>query len=411
MPRLLLLLAALIIAGCAASDAPPATPSNAEPVAFETVILEEEANIDMWWARVVKDVNGDGLMDMIVQHRNAFGGWLGWYEAGDGGQTWTQHIIAETAPNDSLFAAGDLDAGDIDGDGDIDAIGISHPGEWRNAGAPADIYWYENVNGDGMTWTPHVIGSVPDAVKDINVADFNADGKLDLAVLTFEENTFSLFRQDSADDWSRVQFSTITNLHEGMEIGDIDGDDDLDIAANGYWLANPGGDLSGEWTVSVIDDIWHNQDGDWSRNATKHASYDLDGDGREEVFISHSERDGYPIRWYQRDPETNTWTGHTIADTLVAAHTLQLADFDLDGDIDVIAGVNQGRAVNIGHDTFPIYLYRNGGDNLTWTAQLLTEGGVYNGQVADLEGDGDPDFFRIASHEKGNFEVWINQTR
>ncbi|MGI9174520.1 MAG: hypothetical protein ACR2GR_04295, partial [Rhodothermales bacterium] len=230
---------------------------------FEAVPIEDEA--ELWWARVPGDVNGDGVVDFIVQNNNGFGGWLAWYEAADSGRTWARHIIAETAPNDSLFAAGDLDAGDIDGDGDIDALGIQQAGEWEDADAPALIYWYENTLADGdSAWTSHFIGEVPDAVKDVNLVDLNADSLLDLAVMTFEESTMSIFRQDAPDDWALVQKLTIENLHEGMDACDLDDDGDVDLAASGYWLDNPGGDLTGTWAVRSIDGWWHTQTGDWS---------------------------------------------------------------------------------------------------------------------------------------------------
>ena len=377
---------------------------------FEAVAVETEA--EMWWARVPGDVNGDGLVDVFVQNNNASGGWLGWYEASDEGRTWTRHVIAERAPNDSLFAAGDLDAGDIDGDGDVDVLGIQHTGEWDDADAPAHIYWYENrLSEEDSAWAPHAIGEVPDAVKDVNLADLNADGLLDLAVMTFEENTMSVFRQDGPGDWAPVQRLTVENLHEGMDACDLDGDGDLDLAANGYWLDNPGGDLAGTWDVRSIDERWHTQTGDWSRNATKVFCRDMTGDGRPEVFMTHSERSGYPVAWYEAPTEKGgDWTMHTVADSLPAAHTLQVYDMDGDGDQDVVTGVNKNRAVNLGiEEAFPVVVYLNGGDAETWTPHLITEAGIYNGQVVDLEGDGDYDLFRLETHDGERFEVLVNQ--
>ena len=386
------------------------SPADSAALRFEAVPIEDEA--ELWWARVPGDVNGDGLVDFIVQNNNGFGGWLAWYEAADGGRTWTRHLIADKAPNDSLFAAGDLDAGDIDGDGDIDALGIQQAGEWEDAGAPALIYWYENTFADGdSTWTSHPIGEVPDAVKDVNLVDLNADGLLDLAVMTFEESTMSIFRQDAPDDWTKVQEMTIENLHEGMDACDLDSDGDVDLAANGYWLDNPGDDLTGTWDVRSIDRRWHTQTGDWSRNATKVFCRDITGDGRPEVFMTHSERSGYPVAWYEAPAEKDgEWTMHTVADSLPAAHTLQVFDMDGDGDQDVVAGVNKNRAVNLGIETWPVVIYLNRGDGATWTPQVITEEGIYNGQVIDLEGDGDYDLFRLVTHDENIFEVLVNQT-
>ena len=405
------LLSFAFLLALAAGTAQAQSRADSAALRFEAVPIEDEA--ELWWARVPGDVNGDGLMDFIVQNNNGFGGWLGWYEAQDEGKTWRRHIIAEKAPNDSLFAAGDLDAGDIDGDGDVDALGIQHAGEWEDAGAPALLYWYENALAEGdSAWTPHAIGEVPDAVKDVNLVDLNADGLLDLAVMTFEESIMSIFRQDAPDDWTLVQELTIENLHEGMDACDLDGDGDVDLAANGYWLDNPGGDLTGTWDVRSIDERWHTQTGDWSRNATKVFCRDVTGDGRPEVFMTHSERSGYPVAWYEAPEEKGgAWTMHTVADSLPAAHTLQVYDMDGDGDQDVVAGVNKNRAVNLGiEEDYPVVVYLNGGDGETWTPHVITDEGIYNGQVVDLEGDGDYDLFRLVTHDEKHFEVLVNQT-
>jgi hypothetical protein len=207
-----------------------------------------ETNADKWWAKALGDINGDGRLDLVVQDDNGNGGWLGWYETLPGDTTWTQHIIANSPPVGGTFASGDMEIADIDGDGDIDVLGFDHPGEWASGGDPTDVYWYEN-NGDGSSWTPHLIGQSPDFVKDVSIADFNLDGKPDIATVCFVTHTLTVFRQDSPTSWVKAKEFVVTNLHEGMDVGDIDGDDDPDVVPNGYWIENPGGDLTGTWTI------------------------------------------------------------------------------------------------------------------------------------------------------------------
>ena len=268
--------------------------------------------------------------------------------------------------------------------------------------ASAEIFWYQNPE-----WKAFPIGEVQDAVKDLSLGDFSNDGRLDLAVLTFDEHTLSVFQQNADASFTRVQFMTVDNIHEGMDVGDVDGDGDLDIAATGYCFINPGDDLKGEWLVENIDQKWHNQTGDWSQNATKHFCADLDGDGKSEVFISHSERNGYPVSWYQRSDKG--WVEHVVSDSLSSCHTLHVFDFDLDDDLDVLAGVNAHRAVNIGKTEFPIIIYLNDGTNLGWTPKQIEEGGIYNGRVADFEGDGDYDVFRLPGHEAKEYYLLENK--
>jgi hypothetical protein len=286
-------------------------------------------------------------------------------------------------------------------------LGIEHPGEWDDGGAASEIYWFSNPD-----WKPTRIGRVPAFIKDLNLTDLNGDDRLDLVTITYEGNALTVFRQDAPDKWMKAREQQVENLHEGMDVGDIDGDGDADVATNGYWLENPAGDLSGEWTVRSIDAKWHSQSGDWSRNGTKVFCRDITGDGRVEVFISHSERAGYPVSWYKSsDPKRGKWVEHKIVDDLVAAHTLQVFDFDMDGDFDVLTGVNKNRAKGLQAESWPAAIYLNQGDGTEWKTLRLTDDGIYNGQAHDMDGDGDYDIIRLATHDGRQLELLVNQVR
>ena len=94
-------------------------------------------------------------------------------------------------------------------------------------------------------------------------------------------------------------------------------------------------------------------------------------------------------------------------DSLVAAHNLAVYDFDLDGDLDVLTGVNRSRAVNLNRDDFPMYILLNQAPG--WDTLRLADDGTYNARVADYEGDGDWDIFRYPTHDDTTYQVWINQ--
>ncbi len=186
----LLIFVLLLSFSSSCTNKPKAAQADAEAVlAFQSRLIFDEAN--HWWAHCPGEITGDGIMDLIYIHQNASGGHLAYLEGRTDSLPWTSHVIAEAPVSGGLFASGDLECGDIDFDGDTDLLAVKHPGEWQDAAAPAEIYWYKNPD-----WQPEYIGTVPDAVKDMSLADFNGDGKMDLAVMTFDEHTLSIFLQE-----------------------------------------------------------------------------------------------------------------------------------------------------------------------------------------------------------------------
>jgi len=390
---LTLVLIFLIVASC--------SQPKLNELGFEKKFLVAEG-AEWWWARSHADVNDDGLLDFFVVNNNAHGGWLGWFETTAGLENSIKHVIAETGPDGALFACGDLASGDIDGDGDIDVLGPVHTGEWDGGDELTVMYWYENPD-----WEAHLIGEFPNFVKDVDLVDLNGDGKLDLAGTCHVSHTVHIFRQDSPDAWTRVADEYVKPIHEGQDVGDVDGDDDIDVVSTGYWFENPGGDMTGDWTARNIDPFWNSDSGStWKHNATKIICMNIDDDKADEVFISCSELFRDRVAWYdppvERDGE---WTMHEIGKNEYA-HTLQVGDFDLDGHMDVMSGNNRHQG---DPDDSPLKIFINGGDNLQWTEKVLIKEGAYNSYIGDIEGDGDLDIFRYEGHEAKAYEVWINQ--
>lgn len=355
-----------------------------------------------FWAHTPKDVTGDGIADLVFINNNASGGFLGYYQGQKESGKWQKHIIAQIPPTGGLFAGGDLESSDVDGDGDNDVIGIKHPGEWNDAGATAELFWYEN---QGDSWKAHTIGTAPDAVKDVSFADFDNDGLKDLAILTFDSHTLSIYKQVTADNWKRVQFIQDKTLHEGMDVGDFNQDGYLDIVATGYIFSNPKGQLEQPWHRTNLDPMWNNQTGDWSRNGTKTFATEINGEPN--IFMCHSERAGYPLIQYRLTK--GEWQATEIMAEVPACHTLQVFDFNLDNQKDILVGINWARAVNLEQTNFDVSLLLADGEQ--WKKQVIDTQGIYNGQAIDFDSDGDMDFFRYPNHEATDLYLFENQSK
>jgi len=410
MKKLLFLpIATCLLASCMNRSSPDATPAGGAgeraPVAFDTLVISDSANL--WFARAMADLNGDGLQDVALIDNNGFGGPL-MLLMGSEAPLWEVRMVAETAPNGGVFSCGDILARDLNGDGTPDILGTQNNGEWTELSKVNTHFLYSWTLEGGPEAS--FIGSSPAYIKDVESADLNQDGLSDLVSMSFDGEFVQVYTQQADGSWKQSLFQELPGLHEGMALGDVDGDGWTDIAANGYLLHNPR-NQSKAWKVSVIDSIWHTQTGDWSRNATKHACADVDGDGKDEVLITHSERSGYPVALYHApEAEGDPWKKDILMDSLSSAHTLQVGDLDLDGDLDVLTGMNKGRAWNLDIRSFPVYLLLNQGDG-SWETQLIDKRGIYNGHLADFEGDGDLDIFRLESHDGKRYELLLNLTR
>ena len=162
---------------------------------------------------------------------------------------------------------------------------------------------------------------------------------------------------------------------------DVDGDGDLDVLGaviednQMVWWRNDGG-YPIAWTKFVI------ASGFWQ--AFSVYSADFDGDGDQDVIGASGTGD--EIAWWSNDGGNPIqWSKHTIRTGYDFAHEVYAYDLDEDGDMDAF-----GASSN--HDL--ISWWRNeGGNPVQWTEQTIGAGfdGAKSVRVGDLDGDGDND--------------------
>ena len=133
---------------------------------------------------------------------------------------------------------------------------------------------------------------------------------------------------------------------------------------------------------------------------------DFDGDGKNDVAFSHSERAGHAVTWYGSDtPRVDGhWSKHPVA-VVDFCHTLQAADFDLDGDVDLLVGgmiQSQHRGLR---------LLLNDGKGTSWTEFVIQTDGSYSAELGDIDNDGDPDIVGIRNWNSAPTYIYRNDIR
>jgi hypothetical protein len=138
--------------------------------------------------------------------------------------------------------------------------------------------------------------------------------------------------------------------------------------------------------------------------AFKAVVVDIDQDGRPDILTSSSEHVA-DIAWFRADAgPTGTWSRHVIQPSVKGAHTLQAADMDGDGDIDVVVGQmhttkERELAIHFNVD----------GRGTVWERQVIDNVGLHNGVVADVDGDGDFDIYGANWAGHPPLRLWLNR--
>lgn len=128
---------------------------------------------------------------------------------------------------------------------------------------------------------------------------------------------------------------------------------------------------------------------------------DLDGDGDQDVLAAGLE-DSKIFWWRNEGGAPLQWTKFTIAHNVGNAHSVHAADYDGDGDFDVIVAAYSGLP--------GVRLYRNdGGNPINWTQSGIAPSfyNVHEVTTADLNGDGHPDVLG-ASSDMNAIAWWSN---
>ncbi|MBQ8423113.1 MAG: family 43 glycosylhydrolase [Coprobacter sp.] len=133
---------------------------------------------------------------------------------------------------------------DIDGDGDLDILVTGHGDNWARY---SEIY-YNTVN--PATGLPEftladtdVTGLTPMNKANLLLADFNNDGTMDLVACAYDgtNNLTRVYYQNSNGKFTLDDAYPIISIQDGgINMGDVDGDNNMDVVVAGYKGSNTG---------------------------------------------------------------------------------------------------------------------------------------------------------------------------
>ena len=246
-----------------------------------------------------------------------------------------------------------------------------------------------------------------------NVAvDIDQDGIKDIVSLSNHKDNPRLVWYKIPENYKATWEETYIGegIHAGMSpagFGDLDDDGDVDIVRGNAWYRNvdgkgkswekmvalspPGGDRPGKFGLALR--AW---------------CFDIDNDGDLDIIESEADTEKGRVYWFENINKAETFIFHPISSVSNQQdyHSLNLADFDGDGDQDVSSG---GGPLNT--RVRELYIWENvNGDGSLWKENKILEGyRFHETQAADIDNDGDIDLCTKPWH--GDLHIFLENKR
>jgi VCBS repeat protein len=326
------------------------------------------------------DLDGDGDLDAVFANMHARSEI--WLNRGDGSFTNAYRNIGGEAHGVGI--------GDLDGDGDLDIV--LTPASDSEA---SRIYFNDGTG--RFTLAMHDLGDTSIAANSIELFDADNDGDLDISVYYFDSQRHCrLYLNDSAG-----MFAATALRFPGIATwGDIDNDGDVDAVClqheqngSGYRIFLNTGEVGFEESQHIAAPAFFAPgSGDLG---------DIDGDGDLDLVASGGPSLDSPLTILVND---GTGTFSYDPSSSFAAHggRIALGDFNGDGAADAYIGCLDYPKL--------IGLSDRAGSLIDSGLQLGSNGMAGMGALGDLDGDGDLDLFIAIYGQGGPNQVWLNTT-
>jgi hypothetical protein len=269
----------------------------------------------------VSDVNNDKLCDIVASSKGSLQGIHLWISKGDG--SWDNPIIIDS---DSGYQG--IKLSDVNNDGLIDIIAAN-----ESIGLNGGVRIWINQN--HSQWKPILGPERAGRFKNIEIADINNDGNIDLIASSIGiKGGIKIWYGDGKGNWSPSIDLDITGYIIGLGAGDVDQDGWIDIITSIYYQG--------------ITILYNKKDGSFSKakSIIKHDSFwdilllDWDNDGKKDIFASSMESNGI-LSW--RNQANKNWGAIDLGlPRNQTYYGLKKGDFNMDNLDDLLAASFRG---------------------------------------------------------------------
>ncbi len=313
---------------------------------------------------------------------------------------WPKHVIAGGFVTQTAVAA------DFTGDGTIDVIASDITSKSEK------LMLYV-----GPDWKPVVLGEGIRTIYAVSL-DVNQDGRVDVIAARYHPGLIYWLEQPKDPLHNKWTYHVIDDAADGgadgvhgLVIGDVDRDGRLDLAGSSGQPQGPMKDALVWYSIPKGQKVYER----WPRyvfakgDAPGLSHYvafgDVNGDGRPDIASAAKDSPGgnWFAWWEQGKDPRQPWRKHLIADNQLGATNIQIADLNGDGKPDFVG--SRGHGVGLTWYEAPAWKPHDIDTELKGPHALA---------VADINQDGKPDIVTVAKDSriaawfendgKGNFK-------
>jgi hypothetical protein len=280
------------------------------------------------------DLNGDSLIDLFIAND---ADWNHAPSTGLSNEVWLNESngkFTDSGQRLGIMASHDIALGDIDGDGDKDAIVANlHSTDVDNIIYQPNEVWLNDGKGN-FTKNEQSLGTGGSAV---NLVDIDGDTDLDAVFQIQSNNTFIIWANNGKGIFSESSHTLGTGTN--IAFGDLDGDNDMDAF---LVKGTPSGNKPCEIWVNNGNGVFSDS-GQRLGNLTGYNVVlgDIDKDGDLDAFVTNGIRGAQQSKlWINQGNNQDGTIGNFLESGLVFSSSqigqAKLDDIDQDGDQDII---------------------------------------------------------------------------